>query len=92
VQQVDQVLIPVANVEPGMFPSEAAVTVIASDGNTLTLFADNRLIVERGPQRYLRVTRLEQDPASGISVCLLPSDSEEGTRWIRIRNNELHAA
>ena len=63
-QQVDQVLIPVANVEPGMFPSEAAVTVIASDGNTLTLFADNRLIVERGPQRYLRVTRLEQ--RSGI--------------------------
>jgi hypothetical protein len=92
VQQIDQVLIPVAKVEPGMFPSEVAVTVTASEGDTLTLFADKRLIVERDLHQYLRVTRLEKDPNTGISVCLLPSDSAEGTRWIRIRNNELQAA
>lgn len=91
-QQIDQVLIPVEKTDPGMFPTEAAVTVRGYDGKTLTLFADTRLIEERGPQRFLRVTRVETDPSTGISVCLLPVDAAEGTRWIRIRNDALKAA
>jgi len=92
VQQIDQVLVPVAKLEPGMFPSESAITLQTSDGNTLTLFADHRLIVDRENRKFLRVTRLEENHAEGVSICLLPSDSAEGTRWIRMRSNELLAA
>lgn len=92
VQQIDQVLIPIEKIDPGMFPTEMAVTVRGYDGKALTLFADRRLIEERAGQRFLRVTRVETDPTSGISVCLLPVDAAEGTRWIRIRNDELKAA
>lgn len=91
-QQIDQVLIPVEKTEPGMFPTERAVTVRGNDGKVLTLFADERLIEERGQQSYLRVTRLETDDATGVSVCLLPVDTSQGTRWIRVRNTQLQAA
>jgi hypothetical protein len=92
VQQIDQVLIPVERIDPGMFPTERAVTVRGNDGKELTLFADQRLIEERDQRTYLRVTRLETDDATGVSVCLLPVDTSQGTRWIRVRNAQLQAA
>jgi hypothetical protein len=89
VQQIDQVLIPIEQIDPGMFPTERAVMLRGVDSRELTLFVDERLIERRGEQSYLRVTRLETDLASGISVCLLPSDAAQGTRWVRIRNTTL---
>ena len=86
---IDQVLIPVETIAPGMFPSERAVKVRGVDDRELTLFVDERLIEPRGHHSYLLVTRLESDPSSGISVCLLPADATQGTRWVRIRNTSL---
>ena len=89
VQQIDQVLIPVEKVAPGMFPSERAVKVRGADNRELTLFVDERLITKHGATDYLRVTRIETDPGTGVSICLFPVPAVEGTRWIRIRNNAL---
>ena len=91
-QQIDQVLIPIEKVDPGMFPTEVAVMVRGNDGTALTLFVDQGLIEKRGHQDYLRVTRIEADTGTGLSVCLLPVDTAEGTRWIRIQNTSLEAA
>jgi hypothetical protein len=88
VQQIDQVLIPIEKVEPGMFPSERAITVRGID-RELTLFVDQGLIETRGQRQYLRVTRLETDREKGVSVCLLPVSASEGTRWIRIPSDSL---
>ncbi len=91
-EQIDQVLIPVENVDPGMFPTERAVTVRGNDGKALTLFAGQHLIEERDQRPYLRVTRMEIDDMTGISVCLFPDETWEGTRWIRVRTTQLRAA
>lgn len=91
-QQIDQVLIPVEKIDQGMFPAERAVTVRGTDGKAVTLFAGQYLIEERDQRPYLRVTRMEVDDATGISVCLFPDETWEGTRWIRVRTTQLQAA
>lgn len=91
-QQIDDVLIPVERTAPGMFPSEAVIWLRSMTGASLVLFADRDLLKIREEKRYLRVTRMEVDRSSGYSVCLLPVDAESGTRWIRVRNEELRVA
>ena len=92
VQQIDDVLIPVEKIAAGMFPSEAVIWLRSMNGTTLTLFADRHLLEDREERQYLRVTRMEVDSSAGYSVCVLPVDAESGTRWIRVRNEELRVA
>jgi hypothetical protein len=76
-----------------MFPSEVIVRITDTDGKAFSALADRSLVVERDHAYFIRATRLENDPKTGVSVCLLPVDiSESGSRWIRVPSGTIQQA
>lgn len=91
-QPYEQVLVPCVRTDPGMFSTERLVAVRDSGGETLQMFADCCVLVERDQRQYIRVTRMGSADEPGVSVCLLPVEGTETpstTRWLRVRDAEL---
>lgn len=89
--QIEEVLVP-CRVSEGVFPNEVSVQVDTTDHGAVSLLADRSLVVDRDSKHFLRVTRLEVLPDQNMSVCILPVEGSEGSRWIRVSNDSLRAA
>jgi len=84
-------LIP-CDVSPGQFTSESAVAIHLANGETITLFADKNLIQDKNSKKFLKVTKI--DSGNGKKkrgeIVLLPTEAfENGSRWLRIQDNQL---
>lgn len=73
----------------GMFPTEATIVIQTADGKTVTVLADKSLLSEN----CTRLTATRLSTQEDISICLLPTeDVETGSRWVRIRSQDLQFA
>lgn len=89
VNQAEQVFIPCNVVGDGMFPTEVTIEIRTVDGQAVTLLADKSLLSTDPPG--VRATRVSTE--EGVSICLLPTeDPSTGSRWVRIRSEDVKAA
>ena len=77
-------------VSEGMFSNESAVEISLPSGETLSLYVDNSLIQGSGENARLQVSVVESSDKE-ITV-LLPSESFQGSRWVRLPERDLAAA
>ena len=74
-------------VSEGMFSNEFAVEISLPSGEKLSLYVDKSLIQGTGDNAKLRVYVVESSDKE-ITV-LLPSESFQGSRWVRVPQSEL---
>ena len=73
-----------------MFPSEVTIEIRTADGQTVSFLADTSLL-SKDPLR-IKATRLGTE-SDNISVCLLPTENTDtGSRWVRVKDQDLQVA
>jgi len=85
------VLIP-CSISKGMFSSEVAAELLI-EGVSISLFADQSLIIDIGGKPHLKVTFAGESGKPQNKTVLLPSESfETGSRWVSVPEQLLVAA
>jgi len=88
---VEQVFIPCELAGSGMFPTEVSVRIHTAEGTTVSFFTDRSLLVQKDEKQSVKATRLSTE--GPISLCLLPSeDTDSGSRWVRVKSEDLLVA
>ena len=78
------------SVKPGMFESEYAVSIDLPEGNTVSLFADKRLIKKKNNNSFLEVDLWPEKGGASRATVLLPTESfETGSRWVSVRQDQI---
>ena len=85
--QSNQVHIQCEYLGEGMFPSESAIKIETVEGNCVSALVDKSLLKESDSKTFLRVTLVKS--TENVSVCLLPIETNSGSRWVRVSNNSI---
>ena len=86
-----QVWIP-CKISEGMFSNEYAVEISLSSGGVLSLYVDKSLVRGHGDNGQLRVSVVDIGQNGGEITVLLPAESLQGSRWVRLPERDLAAA
>ena len=73
-----------------MFPREVIVEIKTADEGIITFLADEALV--SGDPLRVKATRLGVEKEN-VSICLLPTeDTDSGSRWVRVKEQDLLVA
>jgi len=70
-----------------IFPNEVAVQIETVDSNPVSVLVDNSLLEAHDSEHFLRAVMIESKDS--VSVCLLPTETESGSRWVRVQNSSV---
>jgi hypothetical protein len=86
-----QVWIP-CRISEGMFSNEYAVEIPLPSGEVLSLYVDKSLVRGSGDNGELLVSVVDSGLHEGEKTVLLPGESLQGPRWIRLPERDLASA
>ena len=86
-----QVWIP-CKISEGMFSNEYAVEIPLPSGEVLSLYVDKSLVRGSGDNGELLVSVVDSGLHKGERAVLLPGESLQGPRWIRLPERDLAVA
>lgn len=78
-------------VSEGMFPTERTVVFEDYGGNTVSVIASERLVIEEPDGCFVRVVLVETQDERGRSVVLLPGDVYGAGQYAAVRTSDLRA-
>ncbi|MYB40780.1 MAG: hypothetical protein F4X76_01035 [Chloroflexi bacterium] len=76
-------------VSDGMFPTERTIVFEDFEGNTVSVIASERLVIEDSDCGFVRVMLIEAQDESGRVVVLLPGDVYGAGQYAAVRASDL---
>lgn len=78
-------------VSEGMFPTERTVVFEDFEGNTVSVIASDRLVIEGSDGCFVRVMLVAAQDEHGRAVVLLPGDVYGAGQYAAVRASDLRA-